>query len=151
MRREKNQIYRPFCRTFGYSERHSGQRNESFVRALSVDHFVGEEVHCQTERERKNKIDKLETLFPFTQTHSSLNGSMRRRRNSSRRSSQRSDKIKLDTKPKSKLIDSEEAATGAVGLGVYIRYFKSIGIFMGLGAIACNAIQQACSVYSSSR
>lgn len=80
-----------------------------------------------------------------------MSGSVRRRRNSSRRSSQKSDKINVEPKPKTKLIDTEDAATGAVGLGVYVRYFKSIGIFMGLSAIACNAVQQACSVYSSSK
>lgn len=140
------------CRTFGHSEFHSGQRDESSFCTLGVDHAdVGEEVKCP-----KMRCDELNNIYNNIRTHthiycSSLNGSLRRRKHSgSRRSSQRSDQIKVDTKPKTKLIDSEEAATGAVGWGVYIRYFKSIGIFMGLAAIACNAIQQACSVYSSS-
>lgn len=50
----------------------------------------------------------------------------------------------------SKLIDSEDAATGAVGMGVYIRYFQSIGIFLAVTAVLCNGITQAASVYSSS-
>lgn len=53
-------------------------------------------------------------------------------------------------KPKSKLIDTEDAATGAVGMGVYIRYFKSIGITMGVAAVLSNALTQAASVYSGS-
>lgn len=53
-------------------------------------------------------------------------------------------------KPKSKLIDTEDAATGAVGMGVYIRYFKSIGITLGVTAVLSNALTQAASVYSGS-
>lgn len=52
--------------------------------------------------------------------------------------------------PKSKLIDTEDAATGAVGIGVYVRYFKSIGITMGVAAVLSNALTQAASVYSGS-
>jgi hypothetical protein len=83
---------------------------------------------------------------------SSTSGSFRRRRGSSRNSSQRrNSKVEPKIEKKSKLTDTEDAATGAVGLDVYVRYFKSIGIFLGLGAILCNALQQAASVYSSSK
>lgn len=56
----------------------------------------------------------------------------------------------MQEKTKSKLIDTEDAATGAVGIGVYIRYFKSIGIFLGVSAVLANALTQAASVYSGS-
>lgn len=51
---------------------------------------------------------------------------------------------------KSKLIDAEDAATGAVGIGVYIAYFKSIGLVLGITAVTCNALMQTASVYSGS-
>lgn len=81
---------------------------------------------------------------------SSLNGSLRRRK-SGRRASGKSDTVTPKVKSKSKLIDEEDAATGSVGLDVYIRYFKSIGITMAVSAILCNAIQQTASIYSNSK
>lgn len=56
----------------------------------------------------------------------------------------------MQEQTKSKLIDTEDAATGAVGIGVYVRYFKSIGIFLGVCAVLSNALTQAASVYSGS-
>lgn len=81
-------------------------------------------------------------------TFSSLNGSVRRRR-SGRRASDKSEKVAVPA-ANTKLIDSEDAATGSVGLGVYVRYFKSIGVFLGVSAVLCNAFNQAAAVYSSS-
>lgn len=73
-----------------------------------------------------------------------------RRRKSGRRSSEQSEKEAAPEKSKSKLIDNEEAATGSVGWGVYLRYFKSVGLTLGLTSVICNALMQASSVYSGS-
>ncbi len=82
-----------------------------------------------------------------------MNGSIRRRR--SRRVTERSEKeIPKETEEKqdkSKLIDVEEAASGSVGIAVYIRYFKSIGVLLCVAAVASNALNQAASVYSNSK
>ena len=80
---------------------------------------------------------------------SSLNGSVRRRK-SGRKGSEISEKA-VPVNTKSKLIDSEDAATGGVGLGVYLRYFQSLGMTLFIASIFCNAIQQGASVYSSSK
>lgn len=48
-----------------------------------------------------------------------------------------------------KLIDEEEAATGSVGLGVYVRYFKRLGLWLSLIGFASNLLYQAASVYSN--
>lgn len=84
--------------------------------------------------------------------HSSLNGSVRRRR--SRRLTEQSEKENTketeERQDKSKLIDVEEAASGSVGIAVYIRYFKSIGVFLCFAAVASNAVNQAASVYANS-
>lgn len=72
-----------------------------------------------------------------------------RRRRSGRRASDKSEKEAVPA-PHTKLIDSEDAATGSVGYGVYLRYFKSIGLTMGIGAVLCNAFNQGAAVYSSS-
>lgn len=80
---------------------------------------------------------------------SSLNGSVRRRK-SGRRGSEKSVKETVAVNSKSKLIDAEDAATGSVGIDVYVRYFKSIGLALGLTAVLCNALTQSASVYSGS-
>lgn len=74
-----------------------------------------------------------------------------RRRRSGRRGSQKSENEVVPEKPKSKLIDAEEAATGGVGWDVYLRYAKSIGVALGFTAIISNALMQASSVYSGSK
>ena len=48
-----------------------------------------------------------------------------------------------------KLIEKEEAATGSIGFGVYLRYFQSIGIWLSIGSILLNALNQGLAVYSS--
>ena len=50
-----------------------------------------------------------------------------------------------------KLIDVEEAGTGNVQWGVYIRYFKSIGFWFSLVGFATNFFYQSASVYSNSK
>lgn len=50
-----------------------------------------------------------------------------------------------------KLIEEEEAATGSVGWGVYVRYFKSIGLWMTFIGFVSNLFFQGASVYSNSR
>lgn len=57
----------------------------------------------------------------------------------------------MPEKSKTKLIETEETATGSVGWGVYVRYFKSIGFALGLTAVISNALMQASSVYSGSK
>lgn len=74
-----------------------------------------------------------------------------RRRKSGRRGSEKSENEAVPVKPKSKLIDTEEAATGNVGWDVYLRYAKSIGVALGLTAIISNVLMQASSVYSGSK
>lgn len=75
---------------------------------------------------------------------------MRRRKSGNRRASEKSLQKEAPTVNRSKLIDTEDAATGAVGMGVYIAYFKSIGFALGITAVTCNALMQASSVYSGS-
>lgn len=77
-----------------------------------------------------------------------MNGSVRRRR-SGRRASEKSEKIE-PVNAKSRLIDDEDAATGNVGFGVYLRYFQSIGLTLAVLSVICNALQQGSAVYSSS-
>lgn len=72
-----------------------------------------------------------------------------RRRRSGRRASEKSLK-EQPVSAKTKLIESEDAATGSVSIAVYIRYFKSIGIFLGVAAVLSNALNQAASVYAGS-
>jgi hypothetical protein len=45
----------------------------------------------------------------------------------------------------------EDAAVGAVGFKVYLRYFQSIGLWMSVGAILMNAINSASAIFSSSK
>ncbi|KAJ6635068.1 Multidrug resistance-associated protein 1 [Pseudolycoriella hygida] len=47
------------------------------------------------------------------------------------------------------LIDAEEAATGSVGISVYIRYCKSIGVYVCVAAVAITALRNTASVYSN--
>lgn len=82
-----------------------------------------------------------------------MNGSVKRRR--SRKVTERSEKenpkeTEEEKQDKSKLIDEEEAASGSVGIAVYIRYFKSVGVLLCVLAVASNALNQAASVYANS-
>lgn len=77
---------------------------------------------------------------------SSREGSLKRR--SSRRSSQNSEKSPT-IKPRTKLIETEDNATGSVGYGVYLRYFKSVGVPFALTILFFNAINQGMSVASN--
>lgn len=74
----------------------------------------------------------------------------RRSRRLTERSEQEIPKEPEEKKDNSKLIDVEEAASGSVGIAVYIRYFKSIGVFLCVAAVASNALNQAASVYANS-
>lgn len=75
---------------------------------------------------------------------------MRKRRHSS----QRRQSEKEEAPPKrtmAKLTEVEDAGSGAVGFGVYIRYFQSVGIAMTVWAIISNVINSGMSIYSSSK
>lgn len=74
----------------------------------------------------------------------------RRSRRVTEKSEKENPKENEEKEDKSKLIDVEEAASGSVGIAVYIRYFKSIGVFLCIAAVASNALNQAASVYSNS-
>jgi hypothetical protein len=80
-----------------------------------------------------------------------LNGSIRRRRTSQRRASEKSEKEANQEKQTSKLTETEEAGTGSVGFSVYLNYFKSIGIFLSVLAIFSNAANTGAGIYGSSR
>lgn len=54
-----------------------------------------------------------------------------------------------DKMPITKLIDNEEAAIGSVGLGVYFRYFKSVGFWMTFSALFSNMLYTAFNVFSN--
>lgn len=56
--------------------------------------------------------------------------------------------VKQEAEDSSKLIDIEEAATGSVGIDVYIRYFKSVGVYMCIAIGISNVLNQAAVVYS---
>jgi len=45
-----------------------------------------------------------------------------------------------------KLMTSEEAAIGGVSMGVYLRYFRSVGVTYVLIVILFNIISQTASV-----
>jgi hypothetical protein len=55
----------------------------------------------------------------------------------------------VKAKSKAKLTESEDAATGAVGWGVYVRYFQSIGLLMTLGVVLSNVANTTSSIYAS--
>lgn len=79
---------------------------------------------------------------------------MRKRRTSrktSEKSEKEAEKPSAATDDNTKLIDEEEAATGSVGIAVYGRYFKSVGITMCIAAIVSNGLNQAASVYAGSK
>lgn len=80
---------------------------------------------------------------------SSTNGSVRKRRGSRKITEKSETEIDEDKVKSTKLIDVEEAASGSVGVAVYIRYFRSIGFFLCVAAIISNALNQAASVYSN--
>lgn len=80
---------------------------------------------------------------------SSLNGSIRKRRLSLRRQSDKSEKEVTIAKPSTKLTETEDAGSGAVGFGVYLRYFQSIGLALTIAAISSNIINSGTSIYSS--
>lgn len=54
-----------------------------------------------------------------------------------------------EKKEKIKLIETEDSATGKVGLGVYKRYFSSIGLPFMIAIVFFNAMNQAMSVLSN--
>lgn len=93
----------------------------------------------------------ISTISNQISEKSSLAGTVQRRR--SRRiteSSEKENPKEAEAKQdKTKLIDVEEAASGSVGIAVYVRYFKSIGVLMCVAAVASNALNQAASVYSN--
>lgn len=81
-----------------------------------------------------------------------MNGSIRKRRTSKRRESERSEKEEENKKKVgTKLTEIEDAATGAVGIKIYLRYFQSIGLMLSLGAVLSNAINSGAGIYSSSK
>lgn len=47
------------------------------------------------------------------------------------------------------LIAKEEAAVGSVGIGIYVRYFKSIGLLYGILTLVCGVAHQGIQVYSN--
>ena len=51
----------------------------------------------------------------------------------------------------SKLVDEEDAATGSVGIAVYLSYCKSIGIISCVLTIALSTLRYASSIYASSK
>lgn len=107
--------------------------------------------------EIEDQIDDVELRTLIRQTsviskrlsmdRSSREGSLKRR--SSRRSSQQSETKSPTEKPRNKLIETEDSATGSVGYGVYLRYFKSVGVPFALTILLFNAINQGMSVTSN--
>lgn len=69
-------------------------------------------------------------------------------RNGSKR---RSEVRNEDIKPSTKLIEDEESATGTIGLGVYYRYFKNIGLGLSITVLVSNIVYQGASVYSNGK
>lgn len=47
------------------------------------------------------------------------------------------------------LIGKEESAVGSVGIGIYIRYFQSIGLLYTVLTIVCGIANQVIQVYSN--
>lgn len=73
------------------------------------------------------------------------------KQNSSRRSSRQSEQKSPTPLLKTKLIETEDSATGSVGTGVYLRYFKSVGIPFTISILIFNAINQFMSVLSNGK
>ncbi|CAG9797144.1 unnamed protein product [Chironomus riparius] len=77
---------------------------------------------------------------------SSPTSSLRRRRDS-RRSSKQSEQEEMPKQSAlNKLMTSEEAAIGSVSWGVYLRYFRSVGVTYVLIVVLFNIISQTASV-----
>lgn len=89
---------------------------------------------------------KLSSINSVDPTKTSLNGSISRK-TSKRKVSQES--AKAADVSLTKLIDTEEAATGSVGVGVYVRYFKSVGFWLTFSALFSNMLYQAFNVFSN--
>lgn len=47
------------------------------------------------------------------------------------------------------MIAKEESAVGSVGIGIYIRYFQSIGLLYTILTIVCGIANQVIQVYSN--
>lgn len=71
------------------------------------------------------------------------------RRSLSRRSSRDSEQKTPTPISKTKLIETEDSATGSVSFGVYLRYFKSVGIPFSITVFVFNALNQTMSVLSN--
>ncbi|CAO1343275.1 unnamed protein product [Diamesa hyperborea] len=100
------------------------------------------------DQEMKLILERTISTLSSGPERNSLNGSVKRRR--SRKASEKSEQQTLQpVKVKTKLIDTEEAATGSVGSGVYFRYFKSIGVWMSISAVMFNLVNQGTSVFSN--
>lgn len=97
-------------------------------------------------------VNLIKALQIIESISSSLNGSIKKRRTSKRRESEKSEKEEEGKqKTGTKLTEIEDAATGAVGFKVYLRYFQSIGLWLSLGAIISNATNSAAGILSSSK
>lgn len=75
-----------------------------------------------------------------------------RRNSMGRRASRRSQESEQkETTPtsKTKLIESEDNATGSVAFGVYLRYFKNVGWPFSITILIFNAINQSMAVTSN--
>lgn len=81
------------------------------------------------------------------QINSSREGSLRRR--SSRRSSKQSEEKAPAEQFVTKLIETEHSQVGGVSLGVYMRYFKSIGVPFAIIIFIFNALNQTMQVLSN--
>lgn len=89
-------------------------------------------------------IQKQTSVISQSPDKISKEGSVRRR--SSRRS-QEEDVEK--PKPVTKLIETEDSATGSVEWAVYLRYFKSIGLPYFITILVFNGINQSMAVLSN--
>lgn len=66
----------------------------------------------------------------------------------SSRKSKESEHTPIVIRP-TKLIETETNATGSVDFGVYLRYFRSIGVPFSVTIVAMNAVNQGISVSSN--
>lgn len=62
-----------------------------------------------------------------------------------------SEKEENAKKSGAKLTEIEDAASGAVGFKVYVRYIQSIGVWMAIGAVLSSAINSAAGIFASSK